>query len=108
MRYATEQPLILRVKVRDLIDANPDTNPQFCRYNSGAPRCSPKRPGRRSPRGPDTFVAASDFSGSPSKVVELVFPTAVKLPHFWEVGTLAAQAEGANKGTLTFVANGSR
>src|SRR5215469_14330007 len=55
-RYAAEEPVILRVQTSELIAANTDAPPFFCKYNSGAPRCSY---GEGSPRGPATFLPAA-------------------------------------------------
>lgn len=76
-RYREEQPLILRVDYRSLIDDNSDINPEFCRYNSGSPRCSH---GKKIPRGPNTFVTEPDFEGTASQVVEVTFGSEVDLP----------------------------
>ena len=43
--------------------------------------------GRPSPRGPETFLAASSLRSPPSEVVELVFRNVAALPDLWEVGT---------------------
>jgi len=76
-RYRHERPVVLRVRFADLVDANADVVPLFCKYNSGSPRCSYGSP---SPRGSRTFVSAQDALFSPSKVVEVVFPGSVTLP----------------------------
>jgi hypothetical protein len=57
--------------------ANPNTEPLFCRFNSGAPRVVG---GRRSPRGVTTFQPAGMFAGTPSDVVEVVFERSIVLP----------------------------
>jgi hypothetical protein len=72
-----EELTMLRVAATDLLSANPESHPRFCRYNSGSPRCSG---GQRSPRGDDTFQAEADFAGTPSDVVEVVFHRRVRLP----------------------------
>jgi hypothetical protein len=82
-RYRDERPVILRVGIESLLRANPAVEPKFCRYNSGSPRCSN---GRKSPRGPDTFVAAARFEGTPSSVVEVTFEGALVLPADTTVG----------------------
>jgi hypothetical protein len=82
-RYQQEHPVLLRVGFRSLCFSNPSACPLYCRYNSGAPRCSQ---GRRSPRGPDTFVSAAEFGGTPGQVVELAFCTVVELPTDAEIG----------------------
>ncbi len=83
-RYAAESPVVLRVRTQDVFSLNADRAPEFCRYNSGSPRCSG---GKRSPRGPDTFRVHGDFDGTSSNVVEVTFVDRVALPAF-EVGVL--------------------
>jgi len=51
--------------------------------NSGSPRRSY---GARSPRGPQTFLPAADFDGTPCQVVELTFESELALPAATEVG----------------------
>ena len=81
--YRDEQPSILRVLAEHLLNANPDATPLFCRYNSGSPRCSY---GKKSPRGPSTFLAARNFGESPASVVEVTFLTSLALPPETEYG----------------------
>lgn len=76
-RYEKEHPAVLRIDIQSLLLANPLTNPLYCRYNSGSPRCSY---GQKSPRGPDTFVPAAVFNGTPSRVVEVTFDSQIVLP----------------------------
>ena len=83
-RYRNEAPVILRLTLDSLLLANPSTQPLFCRYNSGSPRCSN---GVRSPRGPDTFLLAADFNRTPSEVVEVTFDSEITLPAVTEVGS---------------------
>src|SRR6185295_17449394 len=68
-RYRSERPVILRCK-SDLLFNTPGQEPEFCKYNSGSPRCSN---GIGSPRGPDTFVPASRAMFSAAKAVEVTF-----------------------------------
>jgi hypothetical protein len=82
-RYKGEKPIIIRVRFDSLLQANPMAAPEFCKYNSGAPRCSY---GRKSPRGPNTFVSASHFSESPSQAVEVTFCSSVAIPANTEYG----------------------
>ena len=77
LRYREEECAILKTPTRELLEVNPNSTPLFCRYNSGSPRCSG---GRKSPRGPDTFIPAAVFQGAPSEVVEVVFSDEVVLP----------------------------
>ena len=81
--YKKEKPAFLRIGFQALLLANPAAAPRYCRYNSGSPRCSN---GVKSPRGPDTFLLAADFDGTPSKVVEVTFDTEITLPANTEVG----------------------
>lgn len=76
-RYRQESPAILRVSLKSLLNANPGAQPMFCSYNSGSPRCSN---GKKSPRGPDTFVPSAKFGGTPSLVVEVTFETLLIIP----------------------------
>lgn len=89
-RYANERPSpgLLRIDTAALFDMNPDV--EFCRYNSGSPRCSA---GKRSPRGPGTFVSAASFPHPPSAVVEVTFRHQVQLPRretHWRPMSVAA------------------
>ncbi len=79
-RYADEpdlRPAIVRVKLLDLLAHNPGLEPEFCRFNSGAPRFSG---GRASPRGPETFQRAPLCNFNPGQVREVTFLDAVRLP----------------------------
>ncbi len=75
--YEHEHPIVLRVGFAALAASNPLVEPLFCRYNSGSPRCSY---GRRSPRGPGTFLTAAAFDGTPNQVVEVTFENEIALP----------------------------
>jgi hypothetical protein len=86
-RRRGHKPTMLRVHFFDLLKANPDAQPYFCRFNSGAPRTSG---GRKSPRGPDTFQDAGAWEGSPSRVAEVSFVSKVLLPRSTEVWDHAA------------------
>jgi hypothetical protein len=77
LRYREESPHILRMLLVDLMIANPTSPPQFCRFNSGSPRCSQ---GRGSLRGPSTFLGAEEADFPPSSVVEVTFLNRVTLP----------------------------
>lgn len=83
-RYVHEQPALLRVGTADLIAANRDGEPLFCRFNSGAPRCSG---GRKSPRGDSTYLPAAVIERTPGAVKEVVFHGAVQLPHRIDAAT---------------------
>lgn len=76
-RYRRESPTILRAPLADVLRENPANSPLLCRFNSGSPRCSG---GRKSPRGPDTFLKAPDYTGTAASVVEVTFLRAVSLP----------------------------
>jgi hypothetical protein len=75
--YEADGPLVLRARTTDLLEANRGVSPQFCPFNSGAPRYSAGQPAQR---GPDLFTSASQFPRRASEVVELAFPTDVLLP----------------------------
>lgn len=81
-RYAHESPVVLRVSTAELYAANPNSEPLFCRYNSGSPRCSK---GRGSPRGPRTFLKASEVDYTACNVVEVTFSVKVSLPDVMHV-----------------------
>jgi hypothetical protein len=76
-RYADEGVVVLRLRLRSLLTANPGLQPQFSRHNSGAAR---QNQGNRIPRGPNTFTAAGRFSGTPGDVKEVAFAAPVRLP----------------------------
>jgi len=76
-RYRTENPSILRIPTRDIINCNIEREPLFCRYNSGSPRPSN---GMHPPRGPKTFVAATEATFRASNVVEVTFEDSAILP----------------------------
>jgi hypothetical protein len=89
-RYADEpdlSPVIVRVRLAELLAHNPDLEPEFCRFNSGAPRFSG---GRASPRGPDTFQRALQCGYTPGRVREVTFSGAVRLPPSSERATTPA------------------
>jgi hypothetical protein len=73
----TEDVSILRVESAVLFRENSSLTPLFCRYNSGSPRCSN---GRKSPRGPRTFLPSGEFPGTRSEVAELTFRGEIVLP----------------------------
>lgn len=75
-RYRSSSPRVLRIEFQSIVAVN-YSQPLFCKYNSGSPRCSN---GQRSSRGKDTFVAAAAATFSPSDAVEVTFSNRVKLP----------------------------
>src|SRR5690606_9682149 len=72
LRYENQKefPNILRFKTAEVIAANKH-EPQFCRLNSGAPRCSSYYTKGAPPRGPKTFLGANDYPGTPSSIREV-------------------------------------
>jgi len=76
-RYAQDRPALIRVPTGALLDANPELEPLFCRFNSGAPRASH---GRKSPRGSTTYVSEHALDGTVDHVKEALFCGAVKMP----------------------------
>lgn len=81
-RYEIEAPLVLRMRAEALLAENPETEPLFCQFNSGAPR---RQGGRRVRRGLRLFTAARDFSRRESEVVEVAFRGSLRLPSDAEV-----------------------
>jgi hypothetical protein len=81
--YKQEKPILLRIKFQSLLDSNHRAIPLFCPFNSGSPRCSY---GKKSPRGPNTFVPAEGFRETPSRVVEVTFDRQLTLPPDTEFG----------------------
>lgn len=76
-RYAPKRDTtVLELETESVLGVNGQLAPRFSRYNSGSPRCTG---GSGSPRGKDTFQLVEDFDGTPSKVVEVVFPGSVSL-----------------------------
>ena len=82
-RYASERPHLIRVRLASLLAANPGAMAQFCRYNSGSPRCVQ---GRRSPRSERTFLDHADVDFQRNQVVEVTFRGEVGLPFDAELG----------------------
>jgi hypothetical protein len=76
-RYEDQGPAILRIPLADLIEANPDRPPLFCHFNSGSPRTVG---GRKSPRGPRTFLPCDRFERNHRNVIEVTFEGIVALP----------------------------
>ena len=81
-RYRSERPVILRARFESVRHCNPERTPLFCKYNSGAPR---QFQGRKSPRGPDTFLPAECCPYNPGNVVEVTFLEHVMLPEDTEM-----------------------
>lgn len=82
-RYKGESPVILRTPFADLLKANTEVTPLFCRYNSGSPRWSR---GIAAPRGASTFIEASKATFCGSAVVEVTVTDVVRLPDTVMVG----------------------
>lgn len=81
-RYRGEGPALIRVPTADVLDGANAARVEFCKYNSGSPRCVG---GKHSPRGPETFVTADRASFTPGSVVEVTFPGGVELPASAEI-----------------------
>jgi hypothetical protein len=67
--------VVLRTRATAVFSAN--AAPEFCRYNSGAPRWSTRT---APPRGPDLFLPSNRFPGPPSSVKEVAFVGSVRVP----------------------------
>ncbi|MCC6796371.1 MAG: hypothetical protein IT366_14720 [Candidatus Hydrogenedentes bacterium] len=76
-RYRGKGPALIRVPTADILDAANAARVEFCKYNSGSPRCVG---GKHSPRGPETFVTAERAAFTPGSVVEVTFRGGVRLP----------------------------
>ena len=76
------QLVFLRVPFMDAVVVNENSAPEYCRFNSGGPRCSG---GRKSPRGPNTFVQADQADFTLGKVREIVFQDVFHLPDSTEI-----------------------
>lgn len=72
-----EALVVLRVPFRSLQQHNRRFRPEFCKYNSGSPRCNN---GNRSPRGAGTFLPELAFADASADVVEVTFRDSVALP----------------------------
>jgi len=90
VRYRHESPLVLRVGLRALLDANPGISPKVASVNSGAPRCNPLS--GKGPRGLGTFVEPEVFPGTAGDVKEVVFDGRLRLPPRVEWGTITGKA----------------
>jgi hypothetical protein len=87
---------LLRLSIQDLLSTNQESTLYLSRFNTGAAR---RFSGRRSPRGPDTFIVASEWPYSPSRVAEVSFAGAVDLP-----STVEFQAAGTKNWRALFEA----
>jgi hypothetical protein len=76
-RYKADALAVLRSRTAALLEANPDVEPLFCPFNSGATR---QQQGRRVLRDSHLFTTAADFPRPASKVVELAFRSTLLLP----------------------------
>lgn len=81
LRYENQKefPKILRFSTGELFALN-NNEPQFCRLNSGAPRCSCYYSEGAPPRGQNTFQRAQDYTSTPSSVREVTFLNNCVLP----------------------------
>jgi hypothetical protein len=75
--YEADGPLVLRIATEELMRHNTAMIPEFCAFNSGAPRY---HSGKRSVRGPHLFKTAAEFPSRASEVVEVAFRGDVLLP----------------------------
>jgi hypothetical protein len=75
--YQADGPALLRIATEDLLRENGAASPEFCAFNSGAPRY---HSGKRAVRGPHLFKSPADFPRRASEVVEVAFRGDVLLP----------------------------
>jgi len=71
------QLVFLRIPFIDAVAQKRNFTPEYCRFNSGGPRCSG---GNKSPRGPNTFVEAGNADFTFGEVREVVFREVFFLP----------------------------
>lgn len=101
-RYAKiEHAAVLRIPTANLFAANPTLTPHASAYNSGSPRCNPQAGGRKSPRGPDTFLPFPAFPHAPGKVIELTFNAAVSLA--WQAAAISTPLDWIERSPLESV-----
>ena len=81
-RYAFDNEALIRCSLIDAIAENPGNSPFCCRFNSGAPRTSN---GRKSPRGPETFISIEKWDLRRSDVAEITFAHELHLPETAEI-----------------------
>jgi hypothetical protein len=87
--YEEDDPAVLRCPTADLFGSNPHVEPEFCPFNSGAPRY---HSGKRAYRGPNLFTTADHFPRRASEVVELAFRDDIELPHSTQLRSRAGWA----------------
>ena len=83
-RYRKENPVIIRVSTRELLELN--KHAEFCRLNSGATRSNSYLNGAPPERGEGTFSSSELFKYSVGKVAEVTFPKVCKLPPNISIG----------------------
>ncbi len=74
--------VFLRIRLADAVAMPENLEPEFCRFNSGGPRCSG---GKKSPRGPNTFVKGSEADFTLGEIREIVFRNKFHLPSSTEL-----------------------
>lgn len=80
-RYENDQeyPIILRLETKEIFDLN-KTEPLFCKFNSGAPRCHNFYKKGAAPRGENSFLKAIDYPAEVGSVREVTFKDFCFLP----------------------------
>ena len=74
--------VFLRILFKDAVAMTENSVPEYCRFNSGGPRCSG---GKKSPRGPKTFVEADHADFTLGRIREVVFRDVFHLPKSTEI-----------------------
>jgi hypothetical protein len=87
-RYAGENPIIIKVETSEIFKIN--SNPEFCRLNSGATRSNSHLNGAPPERGIDTFLPAERSNLKVSQVAEVTFPAKCSLPSKLYIGKTPA------------------
>ena len=74
-----EYPLILRANTSEVFEIN-NRKPEFCKYNSGGPRCHHTFTKGAAPRGANSFLNASKYPDVYTTVREVTFTDMCVLP----------------------------
>jgi hypothetical protein len=77
-RYIDENPVILRVRLKEILEINGHI--ELCHLNSGATRPLGSLGGFAPERGPNTFLSLELFDKPVEKIAEIVFDGRVELP----------------------------
>jgi hypothetical protein len=82
-RYEPENPIIIRVRTKDILDLNVGID--LSSINSGATRCHPSYGGNPPPRGNETFVPIDDWAENIGSIAEVTILDSCILPDNFQV-----------------------